>query len=756
MAFATIGRQFGILMLAVSLAACGGGAGFGAGSTSGGGSSGGTSSGGSSSGGTSSGGSSSGGGSASVQSVSLSTSSPQLPSSASTVAQGVTLTALVRNQNNNVVAGVPVSFTAKRDAASSCGSGGALQVVNGTTDNTGTATATLFTGADQTNQTIDVSATAGGQSANLKIPETGTHITINGPTSVGLNSTASYAIKLTDAGNNPIVGQALTVTSAKGNGVTSSSMTTDSNGLVNVVYTASNSGADTLTAQPAGCSSSATAATQAIQVATQNLSIIAPNADAQIPFAAAGTFSVGATITAAGVGYATGDVLTVPGGTATTPAQLTVDSVDDSGKIVSFSVTNAGTYTALPSSPAAVTGGSGSGAQFNIAENVTVKLTGGTVSGQTITFNATRGVLASPGSATTGSGGQATVAITQPSAAGNAGGALIKATCTTCSPQISASVPVQFNATTPATVTLQASPSTVPIGGTSVITTAVRDADDNPVANQQVQFTLIDNSGGSLQQSSAITNSSGQATVTYQAGGTTSSANGVKITGHVAGATDGSTTLTVGGQALRIVLGTGNTITAFNTTQYQLPYSVLVTDAAGNPPPAGTKVYLTTNALAYQKGYEVFNTSANLWQPIYEVDCSSDGGCASTSAFGCFNEDKDLNGIIDQPPDVDYNNDGKLQPGNVTSVPPFVTLDANGSGQFEITYPKDRANWVQAYVTATVTVNGDQGTTTATFILPGLSSDFTNQQVSPPGQTSPYGDAPPPATTDVCANPPPN
>jgi hypothetical protein len=304
---------------------------------------------------------------------------------------------------------------------------------------------------------------------------------------------------------------------------------------------------------------------------------------------------------------------------------------------------------------------------------------------------------------------------------------------------------VQFNATTPSSVALQASPSTVAISATSVITASVRDANDNPVANRQVQFMLVDDSGGTLKQSTATTNSSGQASVTYQAGSRTSSANGVKVTGAVAGATSGTTTLTVGGQALRIVLGTGNTITALNSTQYQLPYSVLVTDSAGNPPAAGTVVNLSVNSLSYQKGVETFTT---IWAPIYAVDCSSDPGCSTPSSFGCYNEDRNLNGKLDTTPIYeDYNHNNTLDPGNPALVPASVMLDNNGTGQFNITYPKDRAYWVQVRLNATITVNGDQGTTSVDFVLPGLSSDYTDKNVSPPGSTSPYGVA------SSCSNP---
>jgi len=670
------------------------------------------------------------------------------------------LTAVVLDSSNNILPNVTVQFSAARDSTvSSCGSGGALQVLNsGLTNAAGQAQAVLYTGGDTTNQTIKVTATAGTATpATIQIVEAGTKLTLTGPSAVGLSGNASYTIALADAGNNPISNTGITVTSAKSNSVAlGNSGKSDANGQLMVTYGATNSGADTLTAQPTICASSSNIATASIQVATQNLAIVSPNSNSQIPFAGVGTLSIGASVASGGTGYVIGDVLTVSGGTSTVPAQLTVSSIGTSGVITAVNVTNAGTYTVIPSSPAAVTGGSGTGATSTVTQNITVKLTGGANSGKTIQFNTTRGILSATSALTDGSG-VATVGITQPTGAGHAGGALITATCTNCSPAISTSANVQFNATVAGSVTMQASPSSVAISGTSAITATVRDPNNNPAANQLVQFTLpADNSGGSLLQSSAMTNSNGQATITYKAGGISSSANGVTVTGTI-GAVSGSTNLTVGGLSLRIALGTGNSVSALNSTQYQFPYSVLVTDAGGNPPPAGSTVSLVVNAVAYQKGH--WYPVQNGWNQHKEIDCTTDQGCATTRSYGCFNEDLNLNGILDSA-DNDYNGNGKLEPGNDASVPSSVVLDPTGTGQFSIIYHKDRAFWIQVFVTATITVNGDQGTTTAVFELPGLSGDYTNPAVAPPGVISPFGDVGGPSAgntgTDICLNPPPN
>lgn len=75
-----------------------------------------------------------------------------------------------------------------------------------------------------------------------------------------------------------------------------------------------------------------------------------------------------ASVSSGGVGYAVNDVLTVTGGSGSS-AILTVATVS-SGVITSVNVTNAGSYTTFPVSPVNVTGGSGSGATFNLTGGV--------------------------------------------------------------------------------------------------------------------------------------------------------------------------------------------------------------------------------------------------------------------------------------------------------------------------------------------------------------------------------------------------
>jgi hypothetical protein len=67
-----------------------------------------------------------------------------------------------------------------------------------------------------------------------------------------------------------------------------------------------------------------------------------------------------------GSGYTLGDTLTVTGGTFTTAAQLTVQTVTGSGRITSVTVAKPGSYSSLSGITGGVSGGAGTGASFSL------------------------------------------------------------------------------------------------------------------------------------------------------------------------------------------------------------------------------------------------------------------------------------------------------------------------------------------------------------------------------------------------------
>lgn len=68
----------------------------------------------------------------------------------------------------------------------------------------------------------------------------------------------------------------------------------------------------------------------------------------------------------AGTGYTAGDTLVVDGGFNSIPVELTVGTVNGGGGITAISISNAGDYTEIPTNPVTVTGGTGSGATFDM------------------------------------------------------------------------------------------------------------------------------------------------------------------------------------------------------------------------------------------------------------------------------------------------------------------------------------------------------------------------------------------------------
>jgi len=99
-----------------------------------------------------------------------------------------------------------------------------------------------------------------------------------------------------------------------------------------------------------------------------------------------------ASISSQGTAYAVNNILNISNGTYTSQAKLNVLTTS-SGKITSISINNAGTYTTLPSNPVSVTGGSGTGAKFNLGwgiNSISVTNSGsGYTSQPTVTVNPT-------------------------------------------------------------------------------------------------------------------------------------------------------------------------------------------------------------------------------------------------------------------------------------------------------------------------------------------------------------------------------
>jgi hypothetical protein len=396
------------------------------------------------------------------------------------------------------------------------------------------------------------------------------------------------------------------------------------------------------------------------------------------------------------------DTLKVAGLGATAQLSIAVSNVD-------FTFQTPGSGTQIPI-----------GATQTIAVRYQISSVG--VPNKTVTFSTTRGSVGSANVLTDANGDASTTISSTTS-----GPAIVNAAI---SGVAQSGLPVEFVATTPATIVLQANPNAVlPNSGGATSSKAsllatVRDLTGNPVKNVIVNFTSVaDPSGGTITPGTASTDSNGSAQVNFVPGAVSSASNGVVIRAAVSTNTSVSSTasITVSGQALFLTIGTGNSIDNLNVSTYKKPFTVYVTDSNGAAV-VGQPVVLSVLPLTFAKGQLAWNGTNYAITGTYTV---------------CANEDKNTNGILD--PGEDTNGSGSLTPGGVVLVSPgSVTTDANGFAIFELDYGEQFVPWVSVRLKASATVAGTESSNAVSYFLEGLSTDFTIQAVPPAGVISPF------------------
>jgi hypothetical protein len=564
-----------------------------------------------------------------IATLTLLTSSASINSDGSETA---TITALVRDSNNNVMEEIAIAFSAD--------SGSLIVTQPAVTDANGTLTAALSPGGDLTNRTITVTATADTLTSTVNVAVVGTEVLISGPGSLPVGQNSPYLVTVTDSAGTPISGASVTIASANGNTISGSPVTTDLAGQGSFSVSADNAGTDMLTATVLGASS-------------------------------------------------------VP---------LTVTMSADA---FSFS---APAPDPLPEIP------------LNTMQSVTVNWQSGglPVNGLPVNFSTTRGTVVP--NVINAVGGLATVNIS----ATNAGPAVITATNTDGT---TTQLIVEFVATVPATLELQASPLNVGVTEQSTVTATVRDAAGNFVKNQIIDFSLTDTTGGTLSVGQGTTDSTGQAQTFYTASTTTSAVGGVQVDATIQGtAVTDTVNLTVAQRAQFLSIGTGNEIQEINEdAQYRVVYAVQVTDALGRGV-AGEAVQVSILSDFYMKGFRVFPLGASGW--------------TTTVIATCPDEDINRNGILD--PGEDFNLSGQIEANNIATVSPTgggsLISDQSGFVLVDVTYPQEFAGYVRVTLQATVAeVGGTEFAESTTFTLTGSASDFNNQNNSPPGPVSPFG-----------------
>lgn len=202
--------------------------------------------------------------------VTLLASSSQLSSSASDAANGVTLTAIVRDANQNPIAGAPVQFATSDSALITPPS-------PSVTNDNGQIQAVVTTGGDPQNRVINISATSGSVSALISVSVVGTTLTVTGPPSAQINVPTQYTASLVDSGGVGIPNQVVDISTNAGNTLSASTLTTDAAGGVTFTLRA------TVSNSFVTVSSLGLTATQSVAVATDSFSFTAPGAGALVP-----------------------------------------------------------------------------------------------------------------------------------------------------------------------------------------------------------------------------------------------------------------------------------------------------------------------------------------------------------------------------------------------------------------------------------------------------------------------------------------
>ena len=374
------------------------------------------------------------------------------------------------------------------------------------------------------------------------------------------------------------------------------------------------------------------------------------------------------------------------------------------------------------------------------------------VAGQMMRFSTTAGVVRAAGS--TGAGSSSidvptdTTGLAQVEIFSNSAGPATISFSDSLDSDPTSQFEVNFVATVPDAVTVNATPASVSTGNSSTVSAMVVDAFGNPVKDTIVEFSSPDLRGGSLSPVSAITDSDGNASVTFTGGNLPTETDGITVTATTTdfpSVTPATVNMTVTERQLNVIIGLAGTIVEQQSdTRYSITGVVQVTDGAGRPVPDATIQVFVTPTI-YRFGQLIpFDNDGN----------GSDDVWALATTTECVAEDQNGNRILDAGEDSNAN--GILDPRDpaLIDVDPVneptviggqITTDASGVGFFTLVYPQSNALYFDVTITARVEALGTEGVAVFDTELIMSAPDANDLNVLPPNDISPFGLGPVPA-----------
>ncbi|TWX69772.1 hypothetical protein ESZ36_07455 [Colwellia demingiae] len=192
-------------------------------------------------------------------SIQLFASSQQLASSG---AQSIELSAIAKDENNNLLEGVTINF------ASDSGALGKILDASGSSSNVtgpdGKVTMELSTQDEPSNRVILVSVTSGDITDSLEVEVVGTTLTLTGSSSLALNDETSYIVNVLDSDGNGVAKTAVAISASNVDKITiPTSVTTDSEGQATVKVTGTSGGNNSIVVTALGATASQDVSVQA-------------------------------------------------------------------------------------------------------------------------------------------------------------------------------------------------------------------------------------------------------------------------------------------------------------------------------------------------------------------------------------------------------------------------------------------------------------------------------------------------------------